>query len=228
MKRSWTSILLSLVTLASASAAAQDPKRAGEGFFIAVSGQSLAFKGDFDGRLVLWCFDKAFFVPEMKNATAFGFGVGFKRNAWLWELLYVNSRHPSAFKDRDGSSVYRSVEIDGRTFLVKDSAIKPYILVGISVPWLTVDQGAEMYGLKYRATYFGLGLNFGGGIILDIAPFLFMSGGLAYRVLGYIYASGEGKGRDIITFRVGQGGPEWKSWLKTSSLGLSFGLGFVF
>ena len=228
MKRSWTWILLSLATLASASAAAQDPKRTGEGFFIAVSGQSLAFKGDFDGRLVLWCFDKAFFVPKMNSATAFGFGLGFKRKAWLWELLYLSSRHPYAFMDRDGSSVFRSVEIDGRTFFFKDSAIRPYILVGIIVPWLTVDQGAEMYGLKYRATYFGLGLNFGGGITWDIAPFLFMSGGLVYRVLGYGYASGEGKGRDIFTFCVGQGGPEWKSWLKTSSLGLSLGLGFVF
>ena len=228
MMRSWTSIFLLLMALASLSAATQDPKRTGEGFFITASGQSLAFKGDFDGRLVLWCFDKAFFVPEMKNATGFGFGLGFKRNAWLWELFYVNSHHPSAFSNRNGSSVYRSVEIDGLTYLVKNVAIKPYILVGISVPWLTVDQGAEMYGLKYRATYFGLGLKFGGGITWDIAPFLFMSGGLVYRVLGYGYASGEGKGRDIITFRVGQDGPEWKSWLKTSSLGLTFGLGFVF
>jgi len=228
MKRSWTSIILSLVTLVSVSATAQDPKRAGEGFFIAMSGQSLAFKGDFDGRLVLWHFDKAFYVPEMKNATAFGFGLGFKRNSWLWELLYVSSRHPSAFQDREGSSFYRSVEIEGRSFLVKDFPLKPYILGGISVPWLTVDQGAEMYGLKYRATYIGLGLNFGGGIIMDIAPFLFVSGGGVYRVLGYYYVSGEGKGRDINDLRVGQGGPEWKSWLKTSSLGLSFGLGLVF
>ena len=228
MKRSWTSIILSLVTLVSVSATAQDPKRAGEGFFIAMSGQSLAFKGDFDGRLVLWHFDKAFYVPEMKNATAFGFGLGFKRNSWLWELLYVSSRHPSAFQDREGSSFYRSVEIEGRSFLVKDFPLKPYILGGISVPWLTVDQGAEMYGLKYRATYIGLGLNFGGGIIMDIAPFLFVSGGGVYRVLGYYYVSGEGKGRDINDLRVGQGGPDWKSWLKTSSLGLSFSLGLVF
>ncbi|MDP2915108.1 MAG: hypothetical protein Q8O91_06615 [Candidatus Aminicenantes bacterium] len=228
MKSSWTSIIVSLVTLASASAAAQDPKRAGEGFFITVSDQSLAFKGDFDSRLVLWHFDKAFFVPELKHATAFGFSLGIKRSSWLWELIYVNSRHPSASEDREGSSFYRSVEIDGRSFLVKDFPLKPYILVGISVPWLTVDQGAEMYGVKYRATYIGLGLNFGGGIIMDIAPFLFVSGGVVYRALGYFYVSGEGKGRDINDLRVGQDGPAWKSWLKTSSLGLSFGLGLVF
>jgi len=228
MKKSWTSIILSLVTLASASAAAQGPKRTGEGFFITVSGQPLAFKGDFDGRLVLWHFDKAFFVPEMKSTTAIGFGLGFKRNAWLWELLYMNSRHRSAFQGREGTAFYRSLEIVGRTFLVKDFPIKPYLLGGISVPWLTVEPGAEMYGLKYRAAYIGLGLNFGGGIILDIAPFLFVSGGIVYRALGYYYVSGEGKGRDINNLRVGQGGPEWKSWLKTSSLGLSFGLGLVF
>jgi len=228
MKKSWISIILSLVSLASASAAAQDAMRTGEGFFITLSGQSLAFKGDFDGRLVLWHFDKAFFVPEMKNAAAFGFGLGFKRNSWLWELLYVTSRHPAAFQDLDGTAFYRSLEIDGRTFLVKDFPIKPYILVGISVPWLTVAQGAEMYGLKYRATYIGLGLNFGVGMILDIAPFLFASGGVVYRALGYGYVSGEGKGRDINTLRVGQGGPEWESWLKTSSLGLTFSLGIVF
>ena len=228
MKRSWLSIVLSFAILASATAAAKDPKRAGEGFFITVSGQSLAFKGDFDGRLVLWAFDKAFFVPSLDRSTAFGFGLGIKRSTWLWELLYVSSRHPSSSPDREGTSSYRSFEINGRSFLVKDFPLKPYILGGISVPWLTVDRGAEMYGVKYRAAYIGLGLNFGAGIILDIAPFLFASGGFVYRALGYYYVSGEGRGRDIMNLHVGQGGPEWKSWLKTSSLGPSFALGLVF
>ena len=227
MKRTWISIVISLGVAACASVAAQTPQRTGEGFFLAVSGQPLALRGDFDGRLVLWHFDKAFFVPELNQAAALGFGLGFKRKSWLWEILHVRSRHPSAFRDRAGTAFYRSVEIDGRSFLVRDFPAKPYLLVGISVPWLKVDPGAEISGLKYRATYIGLGLNIGLGIVLEIAPSLFVSGGGVYRAAGFFYVSGEGKGRDIGDLRVESGGDKWNRWLKASSLSWMIGLGLV-
>jgi len=228
MRKAWISAALSLAILVPAAAAAPDAKRTGEGFFLAVSGQPVAFRGDFDGRLVLWHFDKAFFVPALNRATALGFGLGFKRKAWLWEILYVSSRHPSAFEDRPGTAFYRSVEIDGRTFLVKDFPAKPYILVGIGVPWLRVDPGAELNGTASRASYIGLGLNLGLGMIIEITPALFVSGGGLVRAAGFYYVSGEGKGRDISDLSVGQGGNPWKSWLKTSSLSWTLGLGLVF
>jgi len=230
MKRTWisiVSIVLSLGAAACASAAAQTPQQTGKGFFLAVAGQPLTFRGDFDGRLVLWHFEKAYFVPELNQAAALGFGLGFKRKSWLWEVLYVRSRHPSAFRDRAGTAFYRSIEIDGRSFLVRDFPAKPYLLVGISVPWLKVDPGAEISGLKYPAAYIGLGLNFGLGIVLEITPSLFASVGGVYRAAGFFYVSGEGKGRDIGDLRVGRGGDKWNSWLKTSSLSWTIGLGLV-
>lgn len=49
---------------------AQDdpPTSKSEGFFIGLSARSLAFKGDLDGRRVLWHFEKAFFFPPFHLA----------------------------------------------------------------------------------------------------------------------------------------------------------------
>lgn len=228
MKQSRSLLIPALLIIVCASPAAQESRRSGEGFFAVVAGQPLSFKGDFDGRLVLWHFDKAFFVPELKPATAFELGLGVKRNSWLWEIHLLNSRHRAVLQGREESSFYRAIEIEGRTFFVRNFPLKPYLLGGISIPWLSVDRGAELTGTKYRASYIGLGLNLGLGMILDVTPFLFISGGGGYRALGYYYVSGEGKGRDINTLSVGQSGTSFKRWLKTSSLGWSFGLGVVF
>ena len=221
-------VILSLALLSVLSAAAQDIKPSADGFYLAVSGQSLGFKGDFNGSLVLWHFEMAFFVPALKSATAAGFGLGYKRDGWQWEILYIGSGHRAVLPDREVDSSFHSIELDSRTFLVRDFPLKPYLLLGLSIPWLNVDSGSELYGVRYNAAYIGFGVNLGAGLQWDIAPFLFVNAGTLYRLIGYYYVSGEGKGRDITELHVGHEGPTWKSWLKTSSLGVMFGVGLVF
>ena len=221
-------VMISLAFLSLLSAAAQEVKPSTDGFYLAVSGQSLGFKGDFDGSLVLWHFEMAFFVPGLQSATAAGFGIGYKRDGWQWELLYVGSGHRAVLLDREVDASFHSIELDSRTFLVRNFPLKPFLLLGLSIPWLNVNSGSELYGVRYNAAYIGFGVNLGGGLQWQIAPFLFVSGGVLYRLIGYYYVSGEGKGRDISELHVGHEGPTWKSWLKTSSLGVTLGLGLVF
>jgi hypothetical protein len=221
-------VIVSLALLSVLSAAAQDVKPSTNGFYLAFSGQSLGFKGDFDGSLVLWHFEMAFYIPVLKSAIAPGLGLGYKRDAWQWELLYIGSGHRAVLPDREVDSSFHSIELDSRTFLIRNFPLKPYLLLGLSIPWLNVDSGSELYGVRHNAAYIGFGVNLGGGLQWEIAPFLFVSGGALYRIIGYYYVSGEGKGRDITDLHVGHEGPTWKSWLKTSSLGVTFGLGLVF
>jgi len=200
----------------------------GEGFFLSFSARSLAFKGDLDGKLVLWHFEKAFFSPRLEPAPGLGIGIGFKHAAWLWELAFVRSSHTAGLPDRMTRAVYHSLEINGKSFLLKEFPIQPYISLGISVPWLTVKDGSEFQGARTSASYIGIGLQAGAGFLADITKRFFISGGAGWRVAGYYYASGEGKGRDITELRVGYGGPAWKNWLRCSSFETAFSLGLVF
>ena len=111
---------------------------------------------------------------------------------------------------------------------MRESPVKPCVSLGISVPWLRIDNGAELNSQKLKASYVGLEAIIGTGLAVRIGPAVFLHGGASWRLGGFFYTSGEGAGRDITTLTVGQGGPRWGRWLRSSSLGLSFGLGFVF
>jgi hypothetical protein len=199
-----------------------------EGFFIGVSASRLSFKGDLDKDLVLWHFEKAFFVPRLEGANGLGLGFGFKKASALWELALLRSSHKADLQGRQGQATVYSIDVSGRSFFLKNAPFQPYLLFGISIPWIHVKNGAQMFDTVSHATYYGMGLSLGGGIVIHLLPRLFLNGGLVYRYLGFLYVSGEGKGRDINDLRVGHGGPEWGKLLRTQSLGLTFGLGFTF
>ena len=198
-----------------------------EGFFLSLSARSLAFGGDLDGKLVLWHFEKAFFSPRLDPATGLGVGFGVKHAGWLWEMGYVQSRHGADLPDRTTRAAYHSLEMNGKSFLFPELFFHPYISLGISVPWLTVRDGSEFRGVRTDASYIGIGLNLGAGLLADISRRVFISGGAGWRVLGYYYASGEGKGRDITELHVGYEGPIWRNWIRTSTLEVSFSLGLI-
>lgn len=205
----------------------QGTKYSKEGFFIGISVSSLSFEGDLSKDLVLWHFDKAFFVPRLGRATGVGLGFGFKKASALWELEFIHSSHKTNLQGKESPSQFNSIETSGKAFLLKNAPFQPYLLFGINIPWIHVKNGSQLYDTVSNATYYGMGLNIGGGIVIHLLPRLFISGGIVYRYLGFLYVSGEGKGRDINDLRVGYGGPEWGKLLRTQSLGLSFGVGFT-
>lgn len=216
-----------MMLIAASSAFGQGNPYSKEGFFIGVSGSSLSFEGDLNEDLVLWHFEKAFFVPRLEGATGLGLGFGFKKATALWEIEFIRSSHKADLQGRQSQATVYSIEVSGRSFLFKNAPFQPYLLFGISIPWIRVKNGAQMFDTVSHATYYGMGLSLGGGIVIHLLPRLFISGGIVYRYLGFLYVSGEGKGRDINDLRVGYGGPEWGKLLRTQSLGLAFGMGFT-
>lgn len=220
---------LALIAALAVSLLAQDAKPAGEGFFIAASGYDLAYKGDLDGKLTLWHFDLAFRIPKLGEKTSIAFGFGYIHASWLWEISYLRSNLTASVEERDTPALFQAIQITGRSFFLKEFPVMPYVSLGISVPWLQIDNGAELNGQKLKASYIGMEAVIGAGLAARIGPAVFAHAGASWRLGGFFYTSGdEGKGRDITTLSVGQGGPRWGRWLRTSSLGLIFGLGFVF
>jgi len=208
--------------------AAEENKYSKNGFFIGISGYNLAPRGDLNESLVLWHFEKAFYVPKMKQATGFGLGFGFIKPSAIWDIVFLRSSHETDLEGTASQTIFYSVEATGRALLFKKSPIQPNLLFGISIPWLQVRKGAQLADVTSNATYYGMGLNLGAGLTIHLLPRLFISGGVVYRYLGFLYVSGEGKGRDINDLRVGHGGPEWGKLLRTQSLGPSFGMSFIF
>ncbi len=217
-----------LVLALAVSLPAQEAKPAGEGFFVSASGHDLAYKGDLDGKLALWHFDLAFYIPKLERKTSVGLGFGYIHASWMWELSYLRSDLTASVEDRNTPALFQAIQITGRTFLLREFPVKPFISLGISIPWLRIDNGAELNAQKLKASYIGLEAVLGAGLAVRIGPSVVLNGGASWRLGGFFYTSGEGAGRDITNLSVGQGGPRWGRWLRSSSLGLTFGLGFVF
>jgi len=212
---------------ASASQDREVPTSEPRGFFISLSGQQFGFQGDLDGRLTLWHFEKAFFIPRLTKDFGLGLGLGLRQKWGLWELNVVQAGHRAAWSGSESQAGLTALEINGWGFPWRNSVVQPYYLLGLCFTWLAVRDGAWMAGSVYDATYNGLGINVGAGLVLNLGRRLFVSGGVKYRFLGFYYVNGGGRGRDIQQLTVGYQGPAWDKWLRAPSLGLNFGLSLV-
>lgn len=217
---------LAFVLALAAPALGQGPAASRNGFFLSLSGQSLRLKGDLTGSLTLWHFDKAFSIPKMENVFGLSLGFGYRREGGLWEFAVVRASPGILLNGRSGRASYYNLEVNGWGFPWKNAAVQPYYLLGLCFPWLVVQDGSRMGRTVNDATYTGLGINLGAGLLINLGPSLFLSGGVKYRYLGFFYVSGGGKGRDITDLTVGQGGPRWGKWLMAPSLGVTFHIGF--
>jgi hypothetical protein len=214
-----------LLGLAWAAAGAQEPPSPRTGFFIGLTGQMVDVRGDFENGLTLWHFDKAFYVPRLENDFAPGLSLGYKRESGLWELGYVRSGHRAYWDGGESQAHLDVLELNGWWLPWPRLAVQPYVLLGLSLSRLVIQDGARMGGTVSDAAYTGLGVNLGAGLLLNLGTRLFFSGGVKYRYMGFFYVNGGGKGRDITDLTVGHGGPQWGKWLKAPSLGLAFGFG---
>jgi hypothetical protein len=220
----WAS--LAIVLILTTPVAAQGPAGSRKGFFLSLSAQNIQLKGDLTGDLTLWHFDKAFFIPKMENTLGLGLGFGYRREGGLWEFAVVHASPSILLNGKAGKASYYDLEVNGWGFPWKNAAVQPYYLLGLCFPWLVVEDGSRLEHVVNNASYIGLGLNLGAGLLINIGPAFFLSAGVKYRYLGFFYVSGGGKGRDITDLTVGHGGPQWGKWLRGPSLGASFHLGF--
>jgi len=226
-EKMWTRLIfIAFLVILVQPAAAQEEQQVPGQFFLSFSAQILPLHGDLDKELVLWHFDKAFYVPKLEKARALAAGFGYQSKYVFWEFFFLWSNPKADLQGKEGTAKFYAAEITGRAFLIRNFPLRPYLLLGLSTPVLTVKEGASMGGTLYNATYAGLGINLGSGLMLQLTPNFFLTAGPVYRYMALLYVVGGGKGRDIRDLRVGQNGPEWDTWLKATSLSLVFSVGF--
>jgi hypothetical protein len=198
-------------------------------FFFEVTTQYLSFSHlDLNGKLVLGNAEQVFYIPRVNSSLGFGVGVGRRFRSGLWSLSYLTSGHDVTFQDRKGTAVASLIQLNARTFLFKTSPFKIFAHFGLNFPWLKVyDNAADKEGKVFDATYLGLGVNAGAGLLLPISSRMFFSGSLIYRYIGFLYASGPGRGIDVTDMFDDRTGPRHSLYLRSPVWALELSLGYT-
>lgn len=215
--------ILIAAVLGPAAAAAESR----DGAYLSVSGSLLDFQRDLRHSRTLWHFDKEFFVPRLNRGAAVSIGYGRKTQGRSWEVSALFAPRTVSLPDGDHSASFRALEMNGRSYFVKRGSLHPYFQGGITIAYIRVKDGCLYLGEKLNAAYAGGGLSAGVGIVFDLGPSLILNIGARYRLIGFLYAFGEGKGRDINDLRIEYQGAEFGRLLRTDIVSLTVGIGFA-
>jgi len=194
--------------------------------FIGLNAAGISFQGDLDGRLILWHFDKAFFIPALAKETLVGLSFGQQWTSGAWEVDFAQSSRVASLSGERTSAVRLGLlEIRGKTLLIKASPVHPCFFLGFGIPWMQVEDGARLGGSTQPASYVGLDVVLGGGVQVNLGSRLFLSAGVSQRYLWLLYAWGGGKGRDVSRLVNDQSGAELRRPLRASGLSWEAGIG---
>jgi hypothetical protein len=93
---------------------------------------------------------------------------------------------------------------------------------------LKIANGSYYLGDRLTAIFAGGGINAGGGFMIDLNAKTFIALEALYRFNVFLYAYGQGKGRDINYMHVGTiDGAAFGRLLRMTGWGLSLSLGFM-
>ena len=232
MKQTWLTCILLLLAIGIPAQEAEDdvlPPVEGGAFFFEVTTQYMSFgQRDLNGAMVLGNEVQLFFIPRIKPGIGFGAGCGRRFRSGLWSFSYLVSGHDVTFQGRSGTAVSRLLQINSRTYLLKTSGLKVFAHFGLNFPWLKVDDNAvDRSGNVFHATYLGVGVNVGAGLLVPISSRMFFSGSLIYRLVGYLYAKGPGRGIDVTDLFDDGNGSRHRLYLRAPIVALELSLAYA-
>lgn len=219
-------VFLPVLTAAQEATSAAPPAEKGRFFFGCAAGWASP-GGELDGKLILGDPLFAFYLPRVDANTGFSIQGGAVLKSGIWSAGYFQSSHNAHFQGRERTATLHAVEIEGKGYLIRSRPVKPYLLAGFSIPWLTVKDGCLKGDAVYDAQYTGLGVKIGAGLTAPLFPNVILTAGLHYRYLALLYVKGGGESRDVANFYVDRFGPKRRGFLKVPSAGWEIGLVFT-
>jgi hypothetical protein len=115
---------------------------------------------------------------------------GFRAHRGAFEVSYDQTRHRGTFLDLPGDATFHALNMDERIYFLTQTRIQPHVLVGGSLPWLTIKDGSFLDPAVGDASFRGFGMNFEGGVTVYAHPRFGISSGYRYRVMWFDHASG--------------------------------------
>jgi hypothetical protein len=184
-----------LLALAAPAWSQEAPGFAKEGTFVAVSGlpgftlDGLTFDGStyykkVDGEEIL-------ILPRLDRKNMVRGIVGFRSSRGSFEVSYDQTKHVGTFLGVPGwETTFHSINGDERIFLVTRKRIQPYVLLGGSIPWITIKNGSFLDPDLGDASFRGFGINTEAGATVFATPRFGISAGYRYRAMWFDSASG--------------------------------------
>ena len=161
------------------------------GFYLGAMFAYNGMSGDFDDTMYFESEDESdldvFSVPDVDSGAGFGVFFGRRYDKISFEVGYQSTFH-------DASSVipgigetdaaYNVVDLNVKIDVFAQNRLRPYILLGGGIPWLTIDDAmSDDDGVTWEKDlkYVGYCLNAGVGVAYYLDPQWALTAGLIYR-----------------------------------------------
>jgi hypothetical protein len=184
------------LAMAAAPALAQESSGfAKNGGYVGMSGvMNFTFGGDtFDGETAYQKVDgeEILILPKFEGAhNAMRAVFGWRTGIGALEVSYDRSKHQGRFLTFPFEGTFHALNVDERIFLLTKGRIQPHLLLGGSIPWMTVKDGSFLDPNVADGSFRGFGVNTEAGVTVFPLPRVGVSAGYRYRVMWFDSASG--------------------------------------
>lgn len=165
------------------------------GGYVGISGiLDFSFGGEtFDGQTVYKQEngEEILILPKFDGAhNALRAVVGMRQGWGAFEVSYDRTKHNGTFLGYSGEGTFHALNFDYRVFLLNRSRIQPHLLLGGSIPWMTVKNGSFLDPNVGDGSFRGFGVNTEAGVTVYPLARVGISTGYRYRVMWFDSASG--------------------------------------
>lgn len=186
---------LGLLPIATPAWSQEAPRFAKEGAYVGASGLlDFTFGGEtFDGASYYQKVDgeEILILPRLEGArNTVRAIVGFRSARGAFEVSYDQTKHQGTFLGQDGEATFHALNADERIYFLTRTRIQPHVLVGGSIPWLTIKDGSFLDPDVGDGSFRGFGINTELGVTVYPHPRFGISTGYRYRVMWFDSASG--------------------------------------
>ena len=189
---------LFLLALAAPAWSQEGSSFAKQGIYVGVSGlpgftlDGLTFDGSTYYQKVGG--EEILILPRLDRKSMSRAIVGFRSKRGSFEVSYDQTKHVGTFAGVPGEeATFHSINGDERIFLLTRERIQPYVLLGGSIPWLTIKDGSFLDPDLGDASFRGFGINTEAGVTVFAVPRFGISAGYRYRTMWFDSASGVSK-----------------------------------
>jgi len=183
------------LAMAAAPSSAQESGFAKNGGYVGMSGLlDFTFGGDtFDGQSIYKKEngEEILILPKLEGAhNSLRAVFGWRTGIGAFEISYDRTNHDGTFLGQTGEATFHALNFDERIFLLTKGRIQPHLLLGGSIPWLTIKDGSFLDPDVADGSFRGFGVNTEVGVTVFPHPRFGVSGGYRYRIMWFDSASG--------------------------------------
>jgi len=162
--------------------------------------------GDFTGDYQLYAIENSngeevpenALVPKIKPFVGGGVVAGYRQGLYAAEVSYHRSEHIAEFNiptypTFESKATYQSINIDLKRYFFPKLMAQPFIMGGVSFPWLVVTDAAvtrTVIPATGRASFSGFGFNFGAGLEVYATKGIAIQGAVVQRWTGFNHVKG--------------------------------------